>query len=173
MPLAHNFLNYFWWNASSCNALRPVRMPQGKPAHAAPPALGLQHMPRLLEQPPYHLIQVLPRRPTQLRTLTQFPISAHSLESNPTCNLQLAGHVGDMAGEHPAWFQTHWWAFAWQEKCNPFSLWNAWTPSVHLLPRKLTCGFATKAGHAAKETDIILVSNTSKDFLWLAKVWTT
>lgn len=89
MPLAHNFLNYFWWNPSRCNALRPATLPQGEPAHAAPPAPGLQHMPGLFKQPPCSLVRALPRHPTQLRTLTQFPIDAHSLESNPTSNVQL------------------------------------------------------------------------------------
>lgn len=38
-------------------------MPQGEPARAAPPALGLQHMPCLLEQPPNHVIQAPPGIP--------------------------------------------------------------------------------------------------------------
>lgn len=106
-------------------------------------------------------IQPLPGIP-QLRTLTQFPIEAHSLKSL----LMVGTDLNNLPGSKLT---------IGREK----AILSASEMHRHLLftprPENLTCGFTTTAGHAAKETGLpltSLVSNTSKDLLWLAKVWT-
>lgn len=58
----------------------------------------------------------------------------------PTCSWKPC-HVRDRSEQHHPWFQTHWQTFSWHRRCNPFSLWNAWTPSVYTLPRKTDLWF--------------------------------
>lgn len=169
-------------------ASRSALTPQGEPMPPALPAPSSSRCRTCSDCLPTGLIQVPPRHPAPPWTPTWLLLGAHSSACDPACNLQLEESPRQV---RVAWAESMWHLpsseFTGRHllcagKSNDFSLWTAQTRSSLFAsyPEKQPVVSQQKPGALLKKLawlgqlrgNVMLILHTSKDFLWLTRVWT-